>query len=156
MRLDDLSRYAPVGMKLHMEKTIWGLCLIASWIYSGLFLVRFADACGELYEYNGVKQVLMEGARMERFGTLLGNGLNGFAITAMVMMLFSIYHYLYHFQDSKSIYLMRRLPNRWELSRRCLTLPVAAAVLSLAAAVLLLGFYFGIYLVFTPKGCLPW
>ena len=156
MRLDDLSRYAPVGMKLHMEKAVWGLCLGASLVYSGCFLIRFADACEELYEYRGVDRILIEGAKVERFGVLLGNGLWGFAITAMVMMLFSIYHYLYHFQDSKSIYLMRRLPNRWELPRRCLTLPVAAAVLSLAAAVVLLGFYFGIYLVFTPKGCLPW
>ena len=156
MRLDNLSRYAPVGMKLHMEKTVWGLGLGASLVYSGLFLIRFVDACGELYEYKGVDRVLIEGAKIERFGVLLGNGLVGFAITAVVMLLFSIYHYLYHFQDSKSIYLMRRLPNRWELSRRCLTLPVAAAVLSLAAAVVLLGFYLGIYLVFTPKGCLPW
>ena len=156
MRLDDLSRYAPVGMKLHMEKTVWGLGLGASLVYSGLFLLRFADACGELYEYKGVDRVLIEGAKIERFGVLLGNGLVGFAITAVVMLLFSIYHYLYHFQDSKSIYLMRRLSDRWELSRRCLTLPVAAAVLSLAAAVVLLGFYFGIYLLFTPKGCLPW
>ena len=156
MRLDDLSRYAPVGMKLQMEKTVWGLALGASLIYSGLFLIRFADACGELYEYKGVDRVLIEGAQIERFGVLLGNGLVGFAITAVVMLLFSIYHYLYHFQDSKSIYLMRRLPNRWELSRRCLTLPVAVAVLSLVAAVVLLGFYFGIYLLFTPKGCLPW
>ena len=156
MRLDDLSRYAPVGMKLHMEKTVCGLGLGASLVYSGLFLIRFADACGELYEYKGVDRVLIEGAKIERFGVLLGNGLVGFAITAVVMLLFSIYHYLYHFQDSKSIYLMLRLPDRWELSRRCLTLPVAAAVLSLAAAVVLLGFYFGIYLLFTPKGCLPW
>ena len=156
MRLDDLSRYAPVGMKLHMEKTVWGLGLGTSLVYSGLFLLRFADACGELYEYKGVDRVLIEGAKIERFGVLLGNGLVGFAITAVVMLLFSIYHYLYHFQDSKSIYLMRRLSDRWELSRRCLTLPVAAAVLSLAAAVVLLGFYFGIYLLFTPKGCLPW
>ena len=156
MRLDDLSWYAPVGMKLHMEKTVWGLGLGASLIYSGIFLVRFADACGELYGYQGMEQVLIEGARMERFRVLLGNGLAGFAITALVMLLFSIYHYLYHFQDSKSIYLMRRLPRRWELLRRCLTLPVAAAVLSLAAAMVMQGFYFGIYLVFTPKGCLPW
>ena len=139
-----------------MEKTVWGLGLGASLIYSGIFLVRFADACGELYEYQGMEQVLIEGARMERFRVLLGNGLAGFAITALVMLLFSIYHYLYHFQDSKSIYLMRRLPRRWELHRRCLTLPVAAAVLSLAAAMVMQGFYFGIYLVFTPKGCLPW
>ena len=139
-----------------MEKTVWGLGLGASLIYSGIFLVRFADACGELYEYQGMEQVLIEGARMERFRVLLDNGLAGFAITALVMLLFSIYHYLYHFQDSKSIYLMRRLPRRWELHRRCLTLPVAAAVLSLAAAVAMQGFYFGIYLVFTPKGCLPW
>jgi len=156
MRLDDLSRYAPVGMKLQMEKTVWGLALGASLIYSGLFLVRFADACGGLYEYKGVDRVLMEGAKMERFGVLLGNGLVGFAITAVVMLLFSIYHYLYHFQDCRSIYLMRRLPNRWELPRRCLTLPLAAAVLSLVSAAVLMGFYFGIYLVFTPKGCLPW
>lgn len=68
--------------------------------------------------------VLRPGAVMEDFAQLLDWMLLGFAVTAVCMAALAVWHYASHFQGSRSIYTMRRLPQRWELARRCLTLPL--------------------------------
>ncbi|MBQ3089707.1 MAG: hypothetical protein IJD21_03990 [Oscillospiraceae bacterium] len=61
-------------------------------------------------------------------------------------------NYLYHYQGSRSIYLMRRLPRRWELLRRCTTLPLAGGVLLLVWALLLALLFRPFYLAILPEG----
>ena len=78
----------------------------------------------------------------------------GFFLAITLALAFGLYHYAFHHQGSKSIYLMRRLPNGFELHRRCWTVPVAAALIIAAAMVLTFLFYFAIYLLATPEGCL--
>lgn len=69
-----------------------------------------------------------------------------FVLLAVGMALLALWNYWGFYRKSKSIYLMRRLPNRWEMPRRCLTLPLvtvlAGAVLSLLLALLFLPLYF--------------
>lgn len=93
---------------------------------------------------------------MPLFAELLAESrpMAGFWITAACMAALAAWHYAYHYQGSRSIYLMRRLPSRWELWRRCLALPAAGAVCALLLAALLLLCYFGLYLLLTPRPCL--
>ena len=150
----DISRFAPPGLDLKpLKDTLtWGLIWAA--LYSCGFLIRYAEANSSLYAYGGVKRELLRGAVMPQFSILLDRALVGFWILAACMLGWVIYHYSYYRQGSKSIYLMRRLPNRFELHRRCLTLPLLAAAVCLLTAILLLMGYYGIYLVFTPRQCL--
>ena len=53
-----------------------------------------------------------------------------------------------------SIYLMRRLPDRWELHRRCLVFPFAGLVLCVAAAFLTVVLCYACYMIATPEICL--
>lgn len=89
------------------------------------------------------------------FGTMLHTSEWGFLLLAVCMPLLAGSHYLYHFRDGRSIYLMRRLPDRWELHRRCLFLPLAgllaAGILSLALAVT----YFFLYRWAIPEALIP-
>lgn len=151
----DWTRMAPPGMELSgMRRTmITGLTL--SVIGSFGFLFRYMDAYADLFDrINGVK-VLHSGAMMPAFAELLGGFLNGFLIMAVVMLGFIFYHYNYHHQESKSIYLMRRLPSRWERHRRCLVLPIMAALFCVLCMVVILGLYYLIYRFCTPTACLP-
>ena len=50
---------------------------------------------------------------------------------------------------------MKRLPNRWELWRRVLTLPLGAMAVCGLTVLALTGLYYSIYLLCTPAGCLP-
>lgn len=150
----DLERYAPPGVNWRLELKWLAVGLSASALYSLGFFVTFFSERNSLYSWNGVEKVLCDGAVMPDFAQVLGSSLAGFLIAAFCMAAVLAWHYAYHYQGTKSIYLMRRLPSRWELHRRCLALPLAAALGSLCVDFLLLLLYFGIYMVFTPNLCL--
>jgi hypothetical protein len=149
-----LARFAPPGLELKQEFQFFVIGTICAALYSLSFLIRFTDALSQLYWRNGLERTLIPDAVMPDFRELLGSSLAGFLVIGLCMIPFALYHYAYHRQGSKSIYLMRRLPDRWELHRRCLTLPALGAVICLILALLLLLLYFAIYLLATPDACL--
>ena len=149
-----LARFAPPGLNLNFDLNFFFTGLACSVLYSLSFLYRFAGARSDLYDHYGAVRRLREGAVMPDFRELLGSALLGFLVLGLCMIPFALYHYAYHRQGSRSIYLMRRLPDRWELHRRCLTLPACGAAVCLLLAAALLLIYFGIYLLATPDVCL--
>ena len=103
--------------------------------------------------------VVREGVMMQDFWQLLHvdfDSLDGFLLFYMVMLGLMVYHYLYYYQDSKSIYLMRRLPDRWEMHRRNVVLPLAAIVIGFLTEMVVLLLYYGIYVICTPTQCMPY
>lgn len=150
----DLLRYVPPGVRLQSELRLFAGGMIASCLYSIGFLLRYCSAYSALQLH--VLPSLRTAAEtiMPDFYLLLGSALYGFFIMALCMSSFIVYHYASHFQGSKSIYLMRRLPSRAELHRRCWTLPLLFILLFLLSAALLLVVYYGIYMAFTPTECL--
>lgn len=156
MRKIDLSRHMPPGLEETEERNFFRFSLSAATVYSMLFFIRFFSALSELYAVDRMtrERVLLEDAVMTDFAELYSGLWRGYAILAAAMIFFILRHYLYHRRGTKSIYLMRRLPNRWELHRRCLTLPAAGMGICLLAAVLTLVLYFGFYMLVTPDVCI--
>ena len=154
MKKHDLSRCAPPGINLKQERQFFLTGMICAELYSMLFLLRYGNARSWLFEQHAGQRMLIPGAIMEDFVTILSDALVGFLVLSLCMLVLIVYHYAYHYQGSKSIYLMRRLPSSWELHRRCLTLPLLAVLCCALAALILLLIYYGIYLFFTPKSCL--
>ena len=155
MRRFKPADYAPLGLDYLRELRGFFLGLLAGAVYSGSFLLRFYQSYRSLFQWSYGERMLLPGARMPDFSQLVHGSFLIFAALALVMPALIAWHYLYHRQGAKSIYLMRRLPNPWELHRRCLVLPLAGMLLCLLAAVLLLLLYFGLYLWLTPPECLP-
>lgn len=155
MRKPDFSRYAPAGADLQPQRRTFMLGAAAAWLYSLGFVFRCIDARSMLYTYNALegRRILRGDAVMPDFVQLLDKALLGFGFLALVMLGFSIFYYAYHRQGSRSIYLMRRLPDRWELHRRCLTLPLLGALCCIVMAVLLVMLYYGLYRLLTPEQC---
>lgn len=152
MRL-DLTRHAPPGMDIQGEKDVFSVGMIFSAIYSLRFFYEYANDAWIIY-VDSKKAIIREGALMTDFAYLIEDCLMGFGIVACVMVGFLVWHYFYHTQGSHSIYLMRRLPDRWELHRRCLTLPLAAIILCGLMALALLLLYFAYYMLHTPEQCI--
>lgn len=154
MKKFDIARYAPPGISLApMEQTfMWGG--IAALVWSFGFFIRLMEARSDLFRHMRNQLILKDGALMPDYAELLGHALTGFAVLALVMAAFAVYNYAYHRQGSKSIYLMRRLPNGWELHRRCLAIPAVTVLICLLAAFILLCLYYLIYLLVTPDVCL--
>ncbi len=154
MKNIDLSRHLPCGFPAKMEQKALGGVLGAAIGLTVPLAVRISNAKGDLYTYRGSKKVLIDGMMMPNFIDLVEHAFLGFFIAMLLALAFALYHYAFHYQGSKSIYLMHRLPNRFELHRRCWTVPVAAALIIAAVMVLTFLFYFAIYLLVTPDGCL--
>ena len=152
----DWARWAPPGYDFRRERRL-GLIGVgfASAFALLAFLPRFQDAVARLYWRSGPERALIPGAVMAEFSPLFRGCLLGLALVALCLPLAVIHRYRYHSQGSRSIYLMRRLPNRWELHRRCLALPLAALAICPVLALALRLICFGIYLALTPDGCLP-
>lgn len=154
MKKLDFSRYAPLGMNLTAFKNIliWGGIAAVFWSFT--FVARLMDSFSSLFRTIRGNKVLRDGAIMPDFAELMKFALIGFLVIAVVMVVFIVYNYAYHRQGSKSIYLMRRLPNRLELHKRCITLPAAAVLLCIVAAFIMLCIYYWIYMSITPEECL--
>lgn len=157
MKRPDLSRWAPPGLDTGPE-TRW---FLIGWACAAAFAClyycnRFFSARAELYDfgYGGPTSVLLPGAVMPDFAALLGGWWIGFAVVAVCALGLAAAHYAYHWQGGRSIYLMRRLPDRFVLHRRCLTLPALGLALCLLSAAVLLPLFYWLYISATPEECL--
>ena len=117
------------------------------------FFKHYFEARASLFT-EGESAHLIEGAVMTDFPSVLRFALIGFPFVAVCMLAFVIYHYSYFYQNGKSIYLMRRLPNKTELHKRAWTFPLLLAAATLFIAICLLLFYFAFYRIATPNLCL--
>ena len=154
----DWKAWAPVELDGAKEaKTIFvGLCLAAAWgVFD--FAAHYIDALNALYYNSGLtfRKLLIPGAVMEEFSSLILGCDTLFNLICLTMPLLAAYHYGIHCRSSMSIYLMRRLPDRWELHRRCLLIPLGGAAAAMAVLGLLGIVFYLIYILCTPAQCLP-
>lgn len=154
MKKLDLSRYAPPGINVRSEWQGYVAGLTVAVAYSMIYLLRYFNAREYLYEWTLKGRQLREGAVMPDFAELMDGLLLVFVAIALTMIGLAVYHYIYHRIDTKSYYVMRRLPNRWELHLRCLTLPLAGLLICGAAALIVIAIYYWIYMGCTPEECL--
>lgn len=151
-----LDGWFPVGVDGRTERMWLCVGLAAAGLYSLCgFGYRFGLALSDLYTSRWRPRVLISGVLVPPFPQVLGNALTGFAALALCMPVAAALHYAWHWQGSKSIYLMRRLPQRRELWRRCLAGPLVGAACCALAAGLALLLFFMVYRFQTPEGHLP-
>ena len=148
-------KHFPPGMDMEAEKLFFGLGMSGAFFYSWTFIWRYMQARAELYLYSEGKYILLEQRVMAKFSDLLGNALLGFLLVAIGLLGFVIFHYAYFWQGSKSIYLMKRLPDKMEIHRQALTFPILALLVCMVTSFLLLVLYYGIYMIATPRQCIP-
>ena len=143
--MKDNTMYAPPGMETKKEKN--GFILLM--LYYAAIFVGFL---GELV------------SALERLGRLFGGYdrmpdfyqfLDGFLILPVVVILYCVVTMLlrfwYYHQGSKSIYLMRRLPDRSVLIRSCVEILFKRILLSLAVMVGMLLLFYLAYWIATPE-----
>ena len=143
-----LARLFPAGWPWQRTLTCGGGALLVSWCVAVFYFLFFFNQVRENLRY-------FSGGYVPPFAQLFGRGLFCFWITALCVVLLPLFLYLWHWQGSKSIYLMRRLPRRSELWRRCLAGPAMLLVLTLLAAALSVLFCMMLYQALLPADCLP-
>lgn len=159
VNVEKMEKYTPPGIEFVRQLDFCLRCMLVALVWSCSFLLKYLNARGELFMRTMTGLVVREGVMMQDFWQLLHvdfDSLDGFLLFYMVMLGLMVYHYLYYYQDSKSIYLMRRLPDRWEMHRRNVVLPLAAIVIGFLTEMVVLLLYYGIYVICTPTQCMPY
>lgn len=151
-----LKRNLPPGMEPTAQKNLFIVGNISAFFISFFaFLIEYASARRGLYMYSGGKYLLKEGVKIQSFYTFNEIFYSMFLILSIVMLGHIVYNYAYYHKGSKSIYLMKRLPNGFEMHRRALTVPLLSVAATAAIAIISIFIYFIIYVLATPKICLP-
>ncbi|MCD7948415.1 MAG: hypothetical protein LUG13_09075 [Oscillospiraceae bacterium] len=151
-----LEYNVPPGYRYQTECAAVGIALAISVLISLVsFLSALDQAQRALYMWQSEEWILMEGRMMPDFITMLGDKLLGLLILAVFIFAFAtLSHYAYYYSGSKSIYLMRRLPNRFELHRRALLVPLLSAFVFVLVALVLFFIDYAVYMTLTPEACL--
>ena len=147
--------YLPPGESLEGSgRCLFGLVGIALVWNLTTFVLRFSVARSGLYVFgNGVK-TLVQGARMPDMEELMqGSLVVVWFFPALAIVVAASYYASFH-QGSKSIYLMKRLADPWELHRRCLTVPVIILLAGTVTTAALLALDWAMYRFIPPKACL--
>lgn len=146
----NLARWYPAGYEYERE-----LGLTAA--LAGLGLAGSLHFFEELYRETQRLYYYVERERFLREDVIAASftGLTDWYwplwIPALLFLLaMPLYHCFYYYKDTKSIYVMRRMPRRGILFKSCVQGPLVAAGAVLGAAALLYLLYFGIYLLSIP------
>lgn len=150
-----LHRNTPPGVELKQELSALGLMLALAALFSLGFYGSYLSARSALFDWVWGKQYLIEGAVIADFQDLIGFWFSGFMMVAFYTVGLLVNHYSQYYRGSRSIYLMKRLPDRLERHRRVWTLPLLALAATAAVTLLLRLICFAVYLLATPTACLP-
>ena len=152
----DLTKYDPPGMDTGKEQGFFITGMVLSLFYSIPYLDAYWDEYQSCFDRVGDTRVVDPRITIEPFFEILDKYLMGYFILAACMFVAVAIRYAYYRQGSKSIYLMRRLPDERFLHYTCWLQPMVRAGLSLLAALVSLAVFYGIYVFVTPAACLPW
>lgn len=155
-----IKKLAPVGFSVKTELVLFALSYIFATAYSILlFCDRFFNLGNYMltrhYEKNNSPKIYPEGTLAANFNKFIDDIFLLFLVSAMLMCVFCILHITYHYQNSKSIYLMKRLPKKSEYYVRCLTLPLTGIILCAVTVVLLVNIFYLIYITQIRPEFLP-
>ena len=150
-----LTKNAPPGEDILAQTNRYFTALIVAVLWSLGFLFRYSSARNRLFYTDEWGRYLKNDAVMPEFRYLMGNAMLGVWVTILILVICIILNYHSFHQGSKSIYLMKRLPDPMELHRRCVLLPVLGMAICLALREVLVIVYFVVYMLVTPEGCLP-
>lgn len=154
---ESLSRLFPMGWPWQNEIMLTAAALGLSALSAlALFLSRFTPALDDLYQRAyGQEPVLIPGRLVPPYPQVLGNALLGFGLVALCLILLPIGHFLWHRWGARSDYLMRRLPRRQELAKRCVTGSALLLVITALTGLVIFWLFFLWYQAATPVGHLP-
>ena len=151
--MERLDRFAPPGMGTSgLRRWTLGAILISAF-FSMSFLVAYVSELADLTK--AMEQPVFPGLTMKPFKDLILVPMLLFRVAPLVPLLHIPGNYLYFIEESKSIYLMKRINNPLEMHLRCLALPVAGAVLVIGAGLALYFVYLLVYNLCTPEILLP-
>lgn len=154
--IDKLEKCYPPGYAYRWELAVTTGLILAAVCFSLRFLARLDNAVSGLYYYDSTAALqLVPNVTMEPFHRLVRGSWQFFWLPALSQGAMAVSHYCYYYRDTRSIYLMRRLPQKKPLPRSCLAAPLLCLGLTTLVMAVLCLFYLGCYFLAVPPQCLP-
>lgn len=150
-----IEKYAPPGFNVKMETGWIIMGYVLSVLYSCIaFMFKFFLEYRRFFRNDyGIYTEIPSGV-MPSCAHLLEGIFFGFWVLVVILFVVCVLHYVYYFVGAKSIYTMKRLPNRLELLKRNLTIPFMCIVIILITVFLLIVIYYVFYMAVAPKNCI--
>ena len=149
--IEKWERYAPPGVDVGKQINRFSGQILLTVLYALIcFLLRYLSARSNLYYFTGGQHILRPDAVMPDFTAMTAHMFLFHIILFLILLGRIAGNYASFYRGSKSIYLMKRLPDPMECHRRCLVLPLAGAAVIFLTAVIVLLICFMVYLLFTP------
>ena len=121
-------RFMPLGINLEKANALFGLCIFIGFAEHLLFFGRYLLQLNAIN--NSIKGITIDsGLKMPYFWQLQEHTYYGY-ILAMLLVLFiqAYWNYAYYNKETKSVYVMKRLPDRKEYGRTIWISPVIEAI----------------------------
>lgn len=155
--MDNTYRILPPGYDRKKElRNVLMYVAAASTVFMLVWIIVISNASYNMYERRMGVAVEIPGAIFPYCSDLFYPGIYAYVLAAVGFVALAVRYYTYHFRGgSRSIYTMRRLAGRFELLRRCCTIPalgLLACVIVSRLFALLLG---GIYMLTVPDRWMP-
>lgn len=152
----ELEHCFPPGYEFTWERNTAAVLLALSMALSLQYFGKLRRAVAWLYYVDRVHgRVLRPDAQAIPFLELAGGYAGLFVPYFLFLAIMAAFHYAYYHRDTKSIYLMLRLPRRGVLAGSCLRAPLRGMAVGIAAVGMLGLIYYGSYLLVTPGECGP-
>lgn len=158
-KLWESKHLFPPGYEYRGERNAAVLLLITGMAYSLRFFGRLYRALGELYVYADgtwkLRREIPEEGRRFFFGQLTEGNWKFCLPFFLFLSVMTIFHYAYYYRGTRSIYLMRRLPGRWEILKSCACGPALGIAFGAVCMAVLQLLYYVIYLFVIPAPYRP-
>jgi len=154
--LKNPGKFLPPGYVYTEERNMAGCLLGLAMVLSLQFFARLQVAVEELYYIDRIRgRILRPGVTAAPFLELVRGYAGLFLPLYLFLVGMMIYHYFYYYRETKSIYLMRRLPQRSVLWKSCVQIPLLGMGAGAVAMLVLFLLYYGGYLLLMPTEAMP-
>ncbi|MDE6924287.1 MAG: hypothetical protein K2P59_03360 [Acetatifactor sp.] len=150
------GEFLPPGYEFTEERNVAGCLLGLGMALSLHFFVSLREAVEELYYMDRIRgRIPKPGVTAVPFLELVWGYAGLFLPLYLFLAGMMVYHYLYYYRETKSIYLMRRLPLRGVLWKSCVQIPLLGMGAGAVAMLMLFLLYYGSYLLLVPAEAIP-
>ena len=156
-RKRTLADLVPPGAKFKRDLGLLALwfalfVLLGSFL---IFVIRYENARSRLYEDVLGRRLLRSGAQIDPLAEILSGTFRLAVVYGILTFVNIAGNYMTFYRESKSSYLMRRIPDRWELPRRCAAVPLIGLAAGMILTAVLICLCNLIYFKATPPQCIP-
>lgn len=148
-----LKRFVPPGMGISSIRRWTVGAIVIAFGFSVSFLITYSLQLHELMR--NMEQPVFSGLSMKPFRDMIDYPMILFRLAPVVPLMFIPGYYQYFNEETKSIYLMKRVKSPLEIHLRSFAIPVMGAALVVAVGCVVYFVYQFIYYTCTPEILLP-